>query len=239
MKSSLPALFCLIGLSAVASSFAQEPKKEAPAAEAPKPASGNPVVEMKTNLGSITIELNKEKAPITVANFLAYVEKKHYDGTVFHRVIDGFMIQGGGFQKNGNEFVEKETMKPIKNEGQNGLKNATYTIAMARTGDPDSATSQFFINVGENASLDYPKPDGFGYAVFGKVTKGQEVVNKIKGVPTGVKPLVMRGRSLPSQDVPESPVIIESVTLASAAPAAPAPAAEAPKAEAPKADAPK
>jgi cyclophilin family peptidyl-prolyl cis-trans isomerase len=140
------------------------------------------VVVIETNHGAIEVELNEEKAPITVKNFLSYVEDKFYDGLIFHRVIDGFMIQGGGMDE---KMKEKKTKAPIKNEASNGLKNDTGTIAMARTSDPNSATSQFFINVVDNDGLNYPSPDGHGYAVFGKVTSGMQVVNRIKKVRTG------------------------------------------------------
>jgi cyclophilin family peptidyl-prolyl cis-trans isomerase len=156
-------------------------------------------VRLKTNKGDIVIELNAEKAPITVKNFLKYVGEKHYDGTVFHRVIDGFMIQGGGMALDGGRLVEKRTGAGIKNESNNGLKNDTGTIAMARTNDPDSATVQFFINVADNAMLNFPSNNG--YAVFGKVIEGMDVVNAIKGVKTG------------PGDVPVEPVVIESVTV--------------------------
>ena len=190
-----------------------EPAKEAekPAA----PAAGK--VRLKTNQGDIVLQLNSEKAPITVENFLGYVKKKHYDGTVFHRVIDGFMIQGGGFALTDGKLVEKSSGKGIKNEGQNGLKNERGTIAMARTNDPNSATAQFFINVADNAMLNYPSNGG--YAVFGKVVEGMEVVDKIKAVKTGVSKLTMlhpaTGEKLemPSQDVPAENVVIVSATV--------------------------
>ena len=161
-----------------------------------------PHVLLKTSMGNIVLELEPQKAPQSVDNFLKYVKNGHYNGTIFHRVIDGFMIQGGGFDKN---MVQKPTNAPIKNEGRNGLKNTPYSIAMARTGDPDSATAQFFINVNDNASLDYPSRDGYGYAVFGRVISGQNVVDKIRKVPT----TTVGGY----QDVPSAPVIIESATL--------------------------
>lgn len=161
-----------------------------------------PHVVLKTNLGDIELELNPEKAPKSVENFLQYVKSSQYDGTIFHRVIGNFMIQGGGFDKN---MREKPTRAPIRNEAQNGLKNDTYTIAMARTGDPHSATAQFFINTKNNNMLNYPGVDGWGYAVFGKVVKGTEVVDKIKQVSTG-----SRG---PYQDVPVQAVVIESATI--------------------------
>lgn len=192
-----------------------EPAKEAekPTAAVTEKASK---VRLKTSQGDIVLELNAEKAPISVANFLSYVNNKHYDGTVFHRVINDFMIQGGGFALDDKKLVEKETGKGIKNESQNGLKNEAGTIAMARTNDPDSATSQFFINVKDNAMLDYPSNNG--YAVFGKVIEGQDVVDKIKAVTTGSSTLTMRhpvtGEKIeaPSQDVPEENVVIISAT---------------------------
>ena len=165
----------------------------------------NPQIEMKTNLGSITLELYPEKAPKTVENFLRYVKSGHYKGTVFHRVIDNFMIQGGGFDTN---LREKDTFGPIQSEANNGLKNESYTVAMARTNNPSSATAQFYINVKDNHFLNYtePKPRGFGYTVFGKVVKGQETVMKIAKVKTGVRD------PLPS-DVPLENVVIEEVKL--------------------------
>ena len=158
-----------------------------------------PSVLIKTSQGDIVVELDSAKAPATVANFLRYVDDKHYSGTLFHRVIAGFMIQGGGLTR---DFDEKPTRAPIQNEAGNGLKNAYGTIAMARTGDPHSATAQFFINVADNAFLDHTgnNPRGWGYAVFGKVTKGMDVVEKISHTPT--RP----------GDVPAQPVVIESVT---------------------------
>jgi cyclophilin family peptidyl-prolyl cis-trans isomerase len=158
----------------------------------------DPQVQLKTSMGNIVLELYPEKAPKSVANFLEYVRNKHYDGTIFHRVIDGFMIQGGGFDAS---MTQKKTGKPIENEAKNGLKNDAYTVAMARTGDPHSATAQFFINVKDNNGLNYPGTDGWGYAVFGKVVKGMDVVDKIKSVPTG------------RMDVPNQPVVIESASI--------------------------
>lgn len=165
-----------------------------------------PIVEFDTTHGAIVIELDAQKAPVTVANFLDYVESGHYDGTVFHRVIDGFMIQGGGMDSKMNE---KRTGTPIKNEADNGLKNDVGTIAMARTSDPHSATAQFFINVKNNDFLNYtsPTPQGWGYAVFGKVTDGMDVVNQIKGVATG--------RYGHHADVPTTPVVINSAKVIS------------------------
>ena len=189
-----------------------------PAKEAEKPAApGTAKVLMKTSMGDITLELDAAKAPISVENFLGYVKKKHYDGTVFHRVINGFMIQGGGFAVTDGKLVQKPAGKGIRNESQNGLKNERGTIAMARTNDPDSATAQFFINVVDNAMLDYPSNGG--YAVFGKVVSGMDVVDKIKAVKTGVSNIVMlhpvTGEKLemPSQDVPAENVTIISATV--------------------------
>ncbi len=162
----------------------------------------NIVVLMQTSHGEIEIELNAEKAPVTVANFLKYVDEGFYNGTIFHRVINNFMIQGGGFDE---KMVQKKTKASIKNEAGNGLLNDTGTIAMARTGDPHSATAQFFINVNDNYSLNHTASNeaGFGYAVFGKVTNGMHVVNRIKAVKTGT--IGMYG------DVPMDPVIIKTV----------------------------
>ncbi|ODS91957.1 MAG: peptidylprolyl isomerase [Comamonas sp. SCN 65-56] len=163
---------------------------------------GTPKVKLKTSLGDIVVQLDPAKARKTVENFLQYVKDKHYDGTVFHRVINGFMIQGGGFTP---DMAQKPTRPPIPLEATNGLKNDKYTIAMARTGDPNSATSQFFINVKNNDMLNAPSPDGHGYAVFGQVIEGQDVVDKIKAVATGNKG--------PYQNVPTTPVVIESATV--------------------------
>ena len=187
-----------------------------PAEDAKKTAAA-PKVRLKTNQGDIVLELNPEKAPITVENFLGYVKKKHYNGTVFHRVIGNFMIQGGGFAVKDGKLVEKVSGKGIKNESQNGLKNDRGTIAMARTNDPDSATAQFFINVVDNPALNYPSNGG--YAVFGKVVEGMEVVDKIKAVQTGVTKLAMRHPStgetleMPAQDVPAENVVITSASV--------------------------
>ncbi len=164
------------------------------------------LVKMHTNLGAITIELDAEKAPKTVANFLEYVKSGFYEGTIFHRVIDNFMIQGGGFDK---DYQQKPTRATIQNEAKNGLKNVKYSIAMARTSQPHSASAQFFINVKDNSFLDYPGQDGWGYAVFGKVVEGMDVVDKIKAVKTG------RGGMFPT-DVPQEMVIIEKVTVVDA-----------------------
>ena len=161
----------------------------------------NPQVELHiTGYGVITLELDAEKAPKSAANFLAYVNKGHYNGTIFHRVIPGFMIQGGGMEPGMNQ---KPTDAPIENEANNGLKNSVYTVAMARTGDPHSATAQFFINVADNGFLNHtaPSQQGWGYAVFGKVVAGSEVVDKIKTVKTGRKGF--------HDDVPKDDVVIE------------------------------
>ncbi len=173
------------------------------AAQAQSPASA-PRVKLVTSAGDIVLELYPDKAPKTVANFLAYVGKGQFDGTIFHRVIPGFMIQGGGFDAAMNQ---KTTGSPIENEAANGLKNDRYTIAMARTGEPHSATAQFFINVADNGFLNHtaPTPRGWGYAVFGKVTAGTDVVDKIAAVKTG-----QRGFH---SDVPLTPVFINSATL--------------------------
>lgn len=188
-----------------------------------------PVVVMETSMGTIEIELDPGKAPETVKNFLGYVNDKFYDGTIFHRVINNFMIQGGGFTP---EMKEKTTKAPIKNEAANGLRNEVGTIAMARTGDPHSATSQFFINVNDNTFLNYtaPNPQGYGYAVFGKVTYGMHVVNRIKMVKTG--------NIGPYSDVPMDAVVIKTVRLKeSPAPVETPNPVEAPKSQAKKAKA--
>jgi cyclophilin family peptidyl-prolyl cis-trans isomerase len=166
------------------------------------PASAAPQVVIETSLGEITVELDADKAPVSTANFLGYVDSDHYDNTIFHRVIQGFMIQGGNFS---SEMVPKQTLAPIKNEAANGLKNRRGTIAMARTGVVDSATSQFFINLVDNDFLDHRDETvrGFGYAVFGRVVEGMDVVDAIGAVKTGV---VKRFR-----DVPLEPVVIKDV----------------------------
>ncbi len=162
----------------------------------------NPLVEMKTSQGAIVIELYSDKAPKSVANFQEYVKDGFFNGTIFHRVIDGFMIQGGGFT---TDMKQKTTRAPIENEAKNGLKNEIGTLAMARTGDPHSATAQFFINLVNNTPLDYPSRDGWGYAVFGKVVQGLDVVQKIAKARTGNAGM--------HQNVPVTPIVIESVKL--------------------------
>lgn len=166
------------------------------------PATKPPRIDMKTSAGSIVIELYPDKAPASVANFLQYVHDGFYNGLVFHRVIDGFMIQGGGFKP---DMSMKPPRAPIANEAKNGLKNLAGTIAMARTSDPDSASSQFFINLVDNTALDYPSPDGYGYTVFGKVVSGFDVVQKIGKAETGSVGY--------SQNVPKSPIIIQSASV--------------------------
>jgi cyclophilin family peptidyl-prolyl cis-trans isomerase len=202
----LRSLIAVVALALAGPSIAEE-AKPTPKAD-PKPAAAapaeNPRVLLKTSMGNITIELFKKEAPVSTRNFLAYVDKKFYDATIFHRVINGFMIQGGGFDKS---MRQKGTLDTIENEATNGMKNMRGTLAMARTGDPHSATSQFFINVVDNPALDFTSPaDGrtWGYAVFGKVVEGMDVVDAIKAVPTGMK----NGMN----DVPETTVEILSAT---------------------------
>lgn len=161
-----------------------------------------PHVTLKTSMGDIVLELYPDKAPLTVDNFVKYVKKGQYNGTIFHRVIDNFMIQGGGFDR---DMKQKPTGATIQNEAKNGLKNERYTVAMARLPDPHSASAQFFINVGDNAALDYPSRDGWGYCVFGKVIQGMDVVDKIKLVPTANAGMY--------QNVPVTPIVIESAKI--------------------------
>ena len=159
----------------------------------------NPQVQFQTTQGSFVVELNPTLAPVSVKNFLSYVKEGHYSNTLFHRVINGFMVQAGGFTEG---MQEKSVRAPIALESKNGLKNIKGSIAMARTGNPNSATAQFFINVADNSALDYPNPDGHGYAVFGKVIAGMEVIDKIRTTPTTTQG--------PHQNVPVTPIIIES-----------------------------
>lgn len=196
MKQALPYLAAFATLLVASNTFAQDQ------AAAKAPESKAVKVTMETTKGNIELELDAAKAPISVANFVNYAKKGHYNGLIFHRVIPGFMIQGGGFTP---DMAQKPTEAPIKNESQNGLKNVRGSIAMARTSVPDSATSQFYINVKDNNNLDYPSFDGYGYAVFGKVTKGLEVVDAIVAVPTE-----RRGQHA---DVPSDPIIIKSVKV--------------------------
>jgi peptidyl-prolyl cis-trans isomerase A (cyclophilin A) len=179
---------------------------EAPLAAPAIQETRNVTVIIETSLGSMTAELDAAKAPLTVSNFLAYVDQKFYDGTIFHRVIPGFMIQGGGFTP---QMRQKAPQAPIKNEAANGLKNDRGTLSMARTGDPNSATSQFFINHKDNAGLNRPNPDGHGYAVFGKVVEGLDVLDKIAAVPTG--------SAGGHQNVPVTAVEIKSIRRQAAA----------------------
>lgn len=164
-----------------------------------------PIVKLHTTLGDILIELDAVKAPVSAANFVAYVKDGQYDGTIFHRIIKGFMAQGGGFAE---DWKQKPTKAPIKNEADNGLLNNRGTIAMARTSEPQSATAQFFINLVDNDFLNFrsPTPQGYGYAVFGKVTSGMDVVDKMTEVPTG------RGGPMPT-DVPQTPIVILNATV--------------------------
>lgn len=165
---------------------------------------GHPMIKFETNMGDFVVELDEVKAPITSANFINYVKTGHYDGTIFHRVMDGFMIQGGGYA---SDMTEKKTGAPIQNEADNGLSNVKYSLAMARTNDPHSATAQFFINVKDNHFLDHRAPTGagWGYAVFGRVVEGMDVIDKIKGVATG--------RYGFHENVPTTPVVIEKATV--------------------------
>jgi len=172
------------------------------AAASPGALAADPQVDFRTSAGTVRVELYPEKAPKTVENFLKYVRDGHFDGTIFHRVIPGFMIQGGGFTP---DMKQKPTRPPVPIESKNGLKNEVGTLAMARTSDPNSATAQFFININNNAFLNYPGQDGNGYTVFGKVVDGMDVVNKIAAVPTGNK----GGH----QNVPNQPVVIESAKV--------------------------
>jgi len=200
------AMLSMLLVSVVTAQSADPPKSPAPAKSSAPGASAAkaPRVLMKTSLGEITIELYPDKAPITVKNFLDYVDAKFYDGTIFHRVIPGFMNQGGGFTA---DMQQKPTRAPIKNEAGNGLKNTVGTVAMARTGVVDSATAQFFINTADNAFLDHrdETAPGFGYAVFGKVVNGIDVVKKIAAVPTANKGGL--------QNVPVTAIVIESVRM--------------------------
>lgn len=197
MKKQLPTLAAFVlafaGLTGI--NQAQEENKPVSEAKAVK-------IVMETSKGSIELELDPAKAPITVENFVKYVKKGHFDGLIFHRVIPGFMIQGGGFTPDMNQ---KAVDAPISIESKNGLKNARGTIAMARTSNPNSATSQFFINVKDNANLDYPSFDGYGYAVFGKVTKGLDICDAIVSVPTK--------QVGPHGDVPVDPIVIKSAKV--------------------------
>ena len=194
----------LLGLMLITSFMLSSAQAATPSTQQGTTMSTNLQVLLQTNKGDITLELDAEKAPKTVENFLNYVNAGFYDGTIFHRVIPNFMVQGGGFEPG---MAQKNTNDPVENEANNGLKNDMYTVAMARTSDPHSATAQFFINVANNDFLNHtnPTPNGWGYAVFGKVVEGQDVVDTLKGVKTGSKGF--------HQDVPVEDLIIESVRL--------------------------
>ncbi len=200
MHQTQPSLFGRVGalLAGLALSGAVALSANAAAAE---PAA-QPQVQIKTTMGDIVVELDREKAPKSVDNFLAYVKSGYYKGTIFHRVIDGFMIQGGGYDE---KLKSKPTRKNVPSESQNGLSNDAYTIAMARMDDPNSANSQFFINVADNQALNFPGRDGVGYTVFGKVIDGRETVDKIKGVLVDDKGMF--------QNIPVTPIIVKSATI--------------------------
>ncbi|WP_341675173.1 peptidylprolyl isomerase [Niveibacterium sp. SC-1] len=201
MIKSLLALLCMgMALTATAAGSATGSAGSAASAggSAGGAVGGNPRVKFETSMGDIVLELYPAQAPKTVANFLAYVDAGFYDNTIFHRIIKGFVVQGGGFD---GAMKEKTTRAPVENEAKNGLKNAAGTISMARTSDPHSATSQFFLNLRDNTSLDYPSFDNWGYAVFGKIVEGREVLAKMGEVPTGV--------SKGMQDVPQTAVVLK------------------------------
>lgn len=199
----IPATLFLCALSLAFSGEAAEKPKKAEKPEVTETSS--PQVKLQTTLGDVVLKLDAEKAPLSVKNFLVYVKEGHYDGTIFHRVIPGFMAQGGGYTE---KFQQKPTHPPIKNEADNRLPNKRGTIAMARTPDPDSATAQFFINYADNGFLDYKgsTPSGWGYAVFGEVVQGMDVVDKMATIPTG------KGGPMPT-DVPQTPIVIEKATV--------------------------
>ena len=204
-KNTLLKTAAAIIMSIAMGAFSQdktEPTPVSSATESTQPIKGIVKATIETSKGTIELELDADKAPITVANFVNYAKKGFYDGTIFHRVIPGFMIQGGGFTA---DMQQKQPDKAIQCESKNGLKNEKGTVAMARTGDPHSATAQFFINVNNNANLDFPSFDGWGYAVFGRVTKGIEVVDAIVAVPTTT--------ITPHRDVPKDTITITKVTL--------------------------
>ena len=203
MRNALIVFLCTLSLSLTCHAAGKTKKTEK------TPVSNSaPQVKLQTSLGDIVIKLDSAKAPVSAENFVAYVKSGHYDGTIFHRVIPGFMAQGGGFTE---KWEQKSTQAPIKNEADNGLLNKRGTIAMARTSDPQSATAQFFINYADNAFLDFksPTPQGWGYAVFGEVVEGMDVVDKMAAVPTG------RGGPMPT-DVPQTPIVITKATVVEA-----------------------
>lgn len=199
-----------LALAPMGAGYAAAPVKTDPKKEKTQVSDKAPEVKLHTSLGDVVIRLNAEKAPVTVANFLGYVKEGFYNGTIFHRVIKGFMAQGGGFTQ---EWEQKKTKAPIANEADNGLHNQRGTIAMARTSEPQSATAQFFINLTDNDFLNFKAktPQGYGYAVFGEVISGMDVVDKMAQVPTG------RGGPMPT-DVPQTPIIIETATVLEATP---------------------
>lgn len=203
MHQTQPSLFGRVGalLAGLALSGAVAMTATAATAAPAEPAP-HPQVELKTTMGNIVLELDREKAPKSVDNFLAYVKSGYYKGTIFHRVIDGFMIQGGGYDE---KLKSKPTRKNVPSESQNGLTNDAYTIAMARMDDPNSANSQFFINVADNQGLNFPGSDGVGYTVFGKVIDGRETVDKIKGVLVDDKGMF--------QNIPVTPIFVKSATI--------------------------
>jgi len=202
MKQSLIVLLCALCLSFTGPAMAKTQKTEKKAVTTTQTA---PQVKLQTSLGDVVIQLNPEKAPVTTENFLGYVKAGQYNGTIFHRVIPGFMAQGGGFTE---KWEQKSTKAAIKNEADNGLPNKRGTIAMARTSDPQSATAQFFINYADNAFLDYksPTPQGWGYAVFGEIVQGMDVVDKMATIPTGL------GGPMPT-DVPQTPIVIQKASM--------------------------
>ena len=209
MIATLIALCLAVGALVVPQSGTTPPKAvvQVPPLQAPvEPAPGNPVVRMSTSMGDVTLELFKDRAPVSVANFLQYVADGHYEGTIFHRVKPGFVVQGGGFTAS---MVEKPTRPPILNEATNGIRNTRGTLTMARMRALRSATSQFFVNVVDNAALDHRgySPDDFGYAVFGRVLSGMDVIDKIAATPTGT-----RGDH---EDVPVTPIVIQKMTVVS------------------------
>jgi len=202
VAATVPLALAIAPLAAGAQAKATPDAAKSPGCSANLKGSAPMKVKLTTSMGAITVELNKEKAPVSAENFAKYVDSGHYNGTIFHRVIDGFMIQGGGFNEH---LIQNVTREPVENEASNGLSNLTGTIAMARTTQPHSATAQFFINVSDNRFLDHPGQDGWGYCVFGKVTAGMDVVDRIRKVKTGTQ----QGY----QDVPVEPVIIEKAVI--------------------------
>ncbi len=219
MNCLRPILLLLAAASLIACSKTESTSSAAAAAPAAEPEyADSPIIEIHTSEGVIRAELYKTKSPKTVANFLQYLERKHFDNTVFHRVIKGFMIQGGGFEKKDGNLVEKETLPPVANESMNNLKNRVGTLAMARTNDPNSATAQFYINTVDNPALDLGQAPA-GYTVFGKVLAGMDIVSRIEGYSTGSRMLTSRGpdgKVMPAEtnkDVPLKDILIQTITL--------------------------